>query len=267
MSVNLHMSTQLQALGALDKLRQGNPEYSYKVALSRDAVCAGLNRYFNVLPCACLLTDDRALLPGAYINASLIAPLGTHSYVATQAPLPHTYINFFRHIVASGADTIVNLTPLVEHGIQKSDPYWTAGDLGDGWSVTIQRECGSNIPGLKTRTLLIATPESTHSVAQLHFEGWPDHGVISPTTIIALADAVGAARTSDPVWVHCSAGIGRSGTLIGALLAQEHDDRSVPPHKMAASIVAHMREFRAGMVQTPEQFNALVDTIAALRAL
>ncbi|WFD36888.1 protein-tyrosine-phosphatase [Malassezia cuniculi] len=234
----------LDALDALDALREGSPAYSVSAATSGAVMDGGLNRYFNVLP------YDHSLLPGAYLNASLIPPLGSHSYVATQAPLPATFQTFYEHIVATGTDTIVNLTPVVERGIRKSDPYWEADALGDGWSVSVDSEAAGDIPGLTVRTLTISAPEHTHQVTQLHFESWPDHGVVPSETLIALANAVQTTRKQDPVWVHCSAGIGRSGTLIGVLLAMEHDDPQVSPVDMAAKITAHMREQRAGMVQT-----------------
>lgn len=217
------------------------------------------------------LTDDHALLPGQYLNASVIPPLAAQSYIATQAPMPHTFKSFYAHVVASGANTIVNLTPLVERGMRKSDPYWLPADLGDGWSVALENESTYNggIPDMTTRTLLISSPEHSHRVTQLHFEGWPDHGVIEPDVLLNIVRLVGQTRgtRTNPVWVHCSAGIGRSGTLIGALLAAEYDDRSASPLDMAATLTSHMRKQRAGMVQTPGQFAALANAISALRKI
>ncbi|PWN38963.1 phosphatases II [Ceraceosorus guamensis] len=72
-----------------------------------------------------------------------------------------------------------------------------------------------------------------HSVTQLHLKSWPDHGVNSSETFEALLRCIEAVRAETRVingtprdgegatWVHCSAGVGRSGTVIGALLARD----------------------------------------------
>ena len=58
-----------------------------------------------------------------------------------------------------------------------------------------------------------------------------------------------------PIIVHCSAGIGRSGCFIAALLALEQLEKT---NEIDISrIVASIRRDRGGMVQTLEQFKFL----------
>ena len=62
---------------------------------------------------------------------------------------------------------------------------------------------------------------SIHKVTQIHFTGWPDHGVPSGGSITSFAHMFEiftymllASDASEKALVHCSAGIGRTGTLI-----------------------------------------------------
>ena len=77
--------------------------------------------------------------------------------------------------------------------------------------------------GLTTRKLQV-TPSGggeALQVTQLHFKGWPDHGVPeSPDALLRLRAVMDKRRQASkdhkaPVLVHCSAGVGRTGTLIG----------------------------------------------------
>ncbi len=57
---------------------------------------------------------------------------------------------------------------------------------------------------------------SVRSVSQFHFVSWPDFGVPrSPDTLLSFLRSVRAARSTStsPLVVHCSAGIGRTGTF------------------------------------------------------
>lgn len=67
--------------------------------------------------------------------------------------------------------------------------------------------------------------QEARCIHQFHFKAWPDHGVPSdPTTVLSFLKDVNDrqnshkqnATTSEigPVVVHCSAGIGRTGTFI-----------------------------------------------------
>ena len=63
------------------------------------------------------------------------------------------------------------------------------------------------------------SPDSLiHDVTLFHYLGWPDHGV--PTNAISMIDFIRRVRRSHPysntdiMVVHCSAGVGRTGTFI-----------------------------------------------------
>ncbi len=97
------------------------------------------------------------------------------------------------------------------------------------------------------------------SVCQFHFLAWPDFGVPrSPRSILSFLSDVRATRgeeASTPIVVHCSAGIGRTGTfcLIDAFRTVIERTRKAPSLAEVCSMLLGMRRFRRGLVQTPQQ--------------
>ena len=62
-------------------------------------------------------------------------------------------------------------------------------------------------------------PKDMREVKQFHFTTWPDHGVPEfPTAMLAMIRCVRAHHDmqldTGPMVVHCSAGVGRTGTFI-----------------------------------------------------
>lgn len=55
----------------------------------------------------------------------------------------------------------------------------------------------------------------TQVVTHLNYTGWPDHGTPSqPEQLLTFISYMRHVHQSGPIITHCSAGIGRSGTLI-----------------------------------------------------
>lgn len=90
----------------------------------------------------------------------------------------------------------------------------------------------------------------------MHYVAWPDHGVPdSPQPVLGFVKEVRRLANEDsakPVVAHCSAGIGRTGTVcvIDAVLAQL--DQNLPIS--IKETVKQLRRFRGGMVQTQIQY-------------
>ncbi len=90
------------------------------------------------------------------------------------------------------------------------------------------------------------------TVTHFHFSAWPDHGV--PADKTCLIQFVKRVRKnfpyyeSPPLLVHCSAGVGRSGTFIvlDSMLERMNKEDSFNIY----SFICEMRQKRALMVQT-----------------
>lgn len=99
--------------------------------------------------------------------------------------------------------------------------------------------------------VLLLQDGSTLAVQQFHFTTWPDHGVpLYPTSLLAFHRKFCSSydSPSTPTVIHCSAGVGRTGTFIALdyLLDQAKAEGSVDVY----GCVCRMRNNRVNMVQT-----------------
>ena len=74
-------------------------------------------------------------------------------------------------------------------------------------------------PSSPTPPLQYGNEDSTRHVQQFHFLAWPDHGVPDyPTDILTFHQCVrnyhSRCTAAGPMVVHCSAGVGRTGTFV-----------------------------------------------------
>ena len=102
-------------------------------------------------------------------------------------------------------------------------------------------------------TIFLQLTGTKESVIVKHFQyvTWPDYGVpesVSP--FMTLRRRVMSLWNKDkgPVIVHCSAGVGRTGTFIAVDMALEQADKEKKVD--IAGIVSRMRQQRMKMVQT-----------------
>ncbi|XP_078328087.1 receptor-type tyrosine-protein phosphatase kappa-like [Crassostrea virginica] len=107
------------------------------------------------------------------------------------------------------------------------------------------------------RKLKVSLKEQKKSrvVTQYHYTTWPDHGTPDPLSLVVFHSHVlrtGTNQKKAPVVVHCSAGIGRTGTYI-ALDALYKGGKTTGKINVA-EYVKVMRSNRMNMVQTYEQY-------------
>ncbi|CAD7704834.1 unnamed protein product [Ostreobium quekettii] len=237
---------------------------------------AGRNRYRNILP----YDYNRVRLAtvpegGNYINASLVRSGGGESppwcFIASQGPLKGTVEDFWRMVLEQRCSAVVMLTQAFERRVEKCAPYFPQAK-GSGAMVGRLQVCVEDLREVSTditvRAIRVSDPTTgmVSTVQHYHYHKWPDHGVPEFTKplrdLINLLEATGAGRA--PILVHCSAGVGRTGTfcavyvLLQRLYALLRSSRpSVGQIERAVDVpgvVARLRRQRMGMVQTVEQY-------------
>ncbi|PRP74754.1 hypothetical protein PROFUN_06615 [Planoprotostelium fungivorum] len=110
----------------------------------------------------------------------------------------------------------------------------------------------------------VRRPGVTKEVIQLHYTEWPDFGV--PDTTEQMSDLIRELDIrkkglDDPIIVHCSAGIGRTGTFLAIHMALQQVATSASPSIDVFETVLNLRVQRTGMVQSKDQYKFVYITI------
>ncbi|XP_048256563.1 receptor-type tyrosine-protein phosphatase epsilon-like isoform X1 [Haliotis rufescens] len=188
-----------------------------------------------------------------------------HNLMLTSCPGPKqtTVDDFWRMVVEKGITRVVMLTNHVEKGVVKCETYWLDGDILDvgGFLISVtQKLQRSHWTFRKINATSRETGESL-VVNHFHFTVWSND---STADELALAEFVFRVRrtpdpNNSPLLVHCSAGIGRTGTYIAVdyLLDQGFTDHKVD----VFGVVNTMRQQRHNMVQNESQYLSVYTTL------
>ncbi|KAK3582897.1 hypothetical protein CHS0354_009703, partial [Potamilus streckersoni] len=163
-------------------------------------------------------------------------------------------------------EKIVMLTGLVEGGRHKCELYWPEEDRQSSvfGSVTVTLIDSDLFADYDVRTLAITVGNRSKRLTQFHYTTWPDKGVPkAASSIVQFWNSVNRIHTNRPIVVHCSAGIGRTGTYIA--LDYLANQAKVEGHVNVLACVSNMRRQRVNLVQTKEQYiflhEALVEAL------
>ncbi|KAF8781645.1 Tyrosine-protein phosphatase non-receptor type 9 like protein [Argiope bruennichi] len=196
------------------------------------------NRYTDVL----CYDHSRVKLPiidhdpySDYINANYVDGYKQkRAFISTQGPLPKTFADFWRMIWDQESHVIVMTTKTVERGRVKCGQYWPAEENTvqeyedfDVYNSGVEYFADYIVSNL---VLTNKKENTSQEVCHMQFTSWPDFGV--PSSALAMLDFRDKVRRKQaeavqmigahwqghplgpPIVVHCSAGIGRTGTFI-----------------------------------------------------
>uniref|UniRef100_A0A8B9C5X9 Receptor-type tyrosine-protein phosphatase C n=1 Tax=Anser brachyrhynchus TaxID=132585 RepID=A0A8B9C5X9_9AVES len=228
------------------------------------------NRYIDILP----YDHNRVELseipgdPGSdYINASHIDGFKEpRKYIAAQGPKDETTDDFWRMIWEQKATIIVMVTRCEEGNRNKCAQYWPSMENGSATygdiivKINESKMCPDYIiQKLHITKVNMLKKQNNQTNKQknilLFFTSWPDHGVPEdPHLLLKLRRRVNALSNffSGPIVVHCSAGVGRTGTYIGidAMLEGLDAEGRVDVY----GYVVKLRRQRCLMVQVESQY-------------
>ncbi|TRY62797.1 hypothetical protein TCAL_03608 [Tigriopus californicus] len=242
------------------------------------------NRFVDIIPYDHSLV--RSTVPDFYINASVIT--GPHLddyFIAAQGPKRNTCVDFWNMVLEQKVEVIVCLTNIIENDRVKCFEYWPNDgemlhfdelSLYTTSEVSLQNDVGV------IRTIEVTKEEEdskvdpiTYRVTQYHMTSWPDHGVPESTSaVLQMCSSlmqfkngerskpekllpegrISGQRTNPPIVVHCSAGVGRTGTFIGVLMVLRQIEICHSSEVDIASLVKSMRDQRPKMVQSFDQY-------------
>jgi tyrosine-protein phosphatase non-receptor type 11 len=202
------------------------------------------NRYRNVLPydhTIIKLNIEPSSDPEVndYINASLIEVKSdgvmysefeglNKRYISTQGCMQNTVDSFWQMIYQENVRIIVMTTKELERGRLKCYKYWPdykadalkTGIKNDISIRTIKEEHRGEYIVRKFELSNMSDASSTYEIYHYQFVSWEDQQSCPSNSLLAYLDDINeclqtkCSPNCGPMVVHCSAGIGRTGTLI-----------------------------------------------------
>ncbi|CAO4369534.1 unnamed protein product [Caenorhabditis nigoni] len=239
-----------------------------KMKAFKEAQEAGKNRYKDV---GCL-DNNRVKLsspwPHEYIHANYVAvPTNPKRFICTQAPLEKTCADFWFMCLQEKVEFIFMLCNLLEKGSKKCYEYYPnkKKDVLEfeegGQKITVKFESSNTFQfrGAESKAKVVATEVliegpggETLKTTHYHWNDWPDRGV--PAADMAILELLDQARPSKgPIVVHCSAGIGRTGSVV---MLEYVMDQLISGQTIedGDKILVKIREQRNNSIQTDAQY-------------
>jgi len=238
------------------------------------------NRYPNII----CLEDTRVKLKDGrcdYINASVV-DMGDYKYIAAQAPLVNTIEHFWQMCWENNVPCVAMLTQWVEHDRVKADKYFpllcdTKVEYGNFVIECKDIDKSEESRGLVLRKFLFSKGSESRTISHVHFSKWPDFGSVENmdlylsvhSMIRQATDGIRAdmSMLDGPLVVHCSAGIGRTGTYIAVetilrdISSACIGDRNGRYKLDIPAVLGKLRNCRPGMVFSSEQYKMVYEVI------
>ncbi|NXW86628.1 PTPRV phosphatase, partial [Alopecoenas beccarii] len=222
------------------------------------------NRYPHVLP----YDHSRVKLSqlgedphSDYINANFMPGYTSpQEFIATQGPLKKTIEDFWRLVWEQNVCNIIMLTVCMENGRVLCDHYWPSESAPVSYGqvrVHLLMQSSSEEWTMREFKLWHEGLRAERHVSHLHYTAWPDHGIPESAASIMtfrelVREHIQSTKDAGPTLVHCSAGVGRSGTFIALdqLLQQMKQEKVVD----VFGVVYTLRMNRYLMIQTLSQY-------------
>ncbi|XP_049532138.1 tyrosine-protein phosphatase non-receptor type 11 isoform X1 [Anopheles darlingi] len=193
------------------------------------------------------------------------------TYIATQGCLANTIQDFWNMIWQENTRVIVMTTKEMERGKKKCEKYWPDPHQSKEWGhARVRCLIETSTADYTLREFFLSwRGQDERKIYQYHFQVWPDHGVpADPGCVLNFLQDVNTRQAQlqleglvpvssivGPICVHCSAGIGRTGTFIVIDMILDQIVRQ--GHECEIDIqrtIQMVRSQRSGMVQTEAQY-------------
>ncbi|XP_061185070.1 receptor-type tyrosine-protein phosphatase epsilon-like [Saccostrea echinata] len=197
-------------------------------------------------------------LTSNYINANYIGNFEGHrEYIACQGPRVNTLVDHWRMIWQENIEYIVMLTNLIEGPKVKCHQYWPDQNKQldvDPFSVTLVEEKVYAYFVIRRMSVRKESVSESRTVVQFHYTRWPDHGTPSPLDLVVFHRQYRhkIKPSHNPILVHCSAGIGRTGTFIALDVLSRCGEKKGKIN--VVEYVKAMRKDRMTMIQNADQY-------------
>ena len=244
------------------EIKSISSDYNLSCQVAKSQANRHKNRYRDVSP----FDHSRVKLldgPSDYINSSLVDMKNAgRRYILSQGPLPATAGHFWQMVWEQNSKAVIMLNKIMEKGMVKCHQYWPVSRNNPmayhdvGYVVSLIKETDMGNFMIREIELLRIQTEEKRVVYHFHYTAWPDFDV--PQSPASFLDFLACIReygvlesNSGPSVIHCSAGIGRSGTFVLVDTCLEFLGKGVP--FSIRETLLEMRRYRMGLIQTPHQ--------------
>ncbi|KAG1688653.1 Tyrosine-protein phosphatase 69D [Nymphon striatum] len=158
-----------------------------------------------------------------YINANYVQGYrGRKRFICAQGPLDKTVDDFWRMIWQHKVYIIIMLTGFEEHGKMKCSRYWNEEGENQYGNVCVSVSQYVKFSEYAVRKLAVQSKmggiiEGKREILHFHFLMWKDFlAPDQPSWLLRFIKRVNENHCPDrgPILVHCSAGVGRTGTFV-----------------------------------------------------
>jgi protein tyrosine phosphatase len=229
---------------------------------------ANKNRYIDCIPYDHARIRLANNADGDYINASTITDSDPKcKYIATQGPMSNTTNAFWQMVWEQGSCVIVALTRPIEIGITMCHHYWPvegSARFNDFEVNLVSEHIWSDDYLVRSFYLKNVQTMETRTVTQFHFLTWGElNNPPSAKTLLDFRRKVNKCfrGRSSPIIVHCNDGVGRTGTFILLDIVLNRICKGAREINIAATL-EHIRDQRAKMVKTKDQFEFVFVAVA-----
>ncbi|KAJ8018882.1 Receptor-type tyrosine-protein phosphatase mu [Holothuria leucospilota] len=205
-----------------------------------------------------------------YINASYIKQ-GKTSFIAAQGPQESTVDDFWKMVWQENVETIVMVTDNTETNKLLCCTYWPKkvhmSEVFDDITVLLMDSTSYTTHIIRKLNLLKGHHKAeVHTVTQVQVHSWPYGSVPKePASLISIIKKVKSLQTdgsSSPLLVHCSNGVGATGTFIAVYVLMDTIKKNKDVNIF--DFVKNMRDDRVDMVQTRVQYLFIFECLLAV---
>ena len=191
-----------------------------------------------------------------YINASFIHLPFKNYFISTQGPIKTSINDFWEMILEYNTKIIIMLCNEIEKGREKCYQYWKGKKLL--YKIKYEEKKKDN---LIVRNIIISNDNIKREITQIQYIGWPDHGIPeikeAYDNFISMIYFIIENYNNSPVVVHCSAGVGRTGTFLSIfnLVYEIIYKKNLDLIQFSIfNTVRKLKEMRMLLVQNEEQY-------------
>lgn len=237
------------------------------------------SRYHDI-PCwdhsRVILSNSDAATDSDYIHAYYVNGFRLErKFIATQAPIPETMMDFLEMIWQNGCQIIVALTEIYEDKQHEIEPYWPTSlgtQIIGKYILTTTRIDSKNDYTKYFLEIENTTEKKRCSISLYHYTNWPAFGVpVNISKFLTFFMAVNADSLEryftpphmGPIVVHSNAGIDRTGTFCVLDICSE--ECFATGQMNVLETVRRIRNERRLIIMTAEQYHFIFQALEILK--